>query len=139
MIKKVFIEFDIILDVLAKREIFYEPAAKLFDLGIEKKINLYTTAVVMANVFYILRKKYGAEKSMEQLKKLRRIIKILPVNEKTVDDVLISKFRDFEDGLQYFSARENAIPAIITRNIKDYLEKDVMVQTAEECIRLHSG
>jgi predicted nucleic acid-binding protein len=137
MNKKIFIDSDIILDVLAKRDNYYKPAAELFDLGFAKKLDLYSTAVVLANVFYILRKKYGIEKSREQLKKLRLIIKVLPINEKNVDDTLVSKFRDFEDGLQYFSARENKIPVIITRNIKDYREKDVIAQTAEEYLKIN--
>ena len=135
MKKQAFIDSDIILDVLAKREEFYEPAAKLFDLGIEKKLDLYTSAVVLANVFYILRKKFGTEKSKEELKKLRLILNILPIIEKTVDDVLSSKFGDFEDGLQYFSAKDNKIPVVITRNVKDYKEKDLIIQTAAEFLK----
>ena len=72
------------------------------------------------------------DKSRELLKKLRLIMKILPVNQKTVDEVLNSNFGDFEDGLQYFSAKEDNIPVIITRNVKDYKEKAVRAQTAEE-------
>ena len=130
-----FIDSDIILDVLAIRDAFYEPAASLFDLGYEGKIELFTTAVVLANVFYILRKKHGIEKSKVQIKELRQIIKILTINEKTVDDVLASTFSDFEDGLQYFAAKENNIPVIITRNVNDYKEKDLIIQTADEFIR----
>ena len=132
---KLFIDSDIILDVLAERDEFYEPAAEIFDSGYEKKLDLYTTAVVLANVFYILRKKHGTEKSREQLIKLRLIMKVLPVNEKIVDATLTSKIKDFEDGLQYFSAKENGIPIIITRNVRDYKEKDVAIQTAEEYIK----
>ena len=135
MKKKVFIESDIILDVLAKRNGFFESAAMLLDLGVKNTLDLYTSAVVLANVFYILRKKYGIEKSKEQLRNLRYIIKILPINQKTVDDVLNSKFNDFEDGLQYFSAMENQIPVLITRNIKDYKEKALLILTAEEYLR----
>ena len=139
MNKKLFIDSDIILDVLAERDDFYESAAGLFDLGYEKKLNLYTTAVVLANVFYILRKKFGMEKSREQLKKLRTIIGVLPITEKTVDSALISKFGDFEDALQYFSARENKIQVFITRNTRDYREKDLIVQTAEEYLSAIAG
>ncbi|GMO55909.1 MAG: PIN domain-containing protein [Candidatus Endomicrobiellum trichonymphae] len=119
MNKKIFIDSDIILDVLAEREMFYESAAEILDLGSTKKLELYTTAVVLANVFYFLRKKYGIEKSKGLLKKLRRIIKVLPIDEAMIDSTLESKFGDFEDGLQYFSAKENGIPVILTRNIKD--------------------
>jgi len=137
VIKKLFIDSDIILDVLAKRKNFYEFAAEIFDFGYEKKLDLYTSAVVMANVFYLLRKKYGVEKSKTQLKKLRLILKVLPIDGKTVDYALDSKFSDFEDGLQYYTAKENGIPVIITRNIKDYKEKGLSVQTAEEFLNIN--
>ena len=136
MNKKIFIDSDIILDVLAKRDAFYKAAAEILEMGYAKKLDLYTTAIVLANVFYILRKKYGIEKSIETLKKLRLIVKVLPVNEKTVDEVLVSKFKDFEDGLQYFSAKENGIQVIVTRNVKDYKGKDVQAQTAEEYLKI---
>ena len=35
----------------------------------------------------------------------------------------------------YFTAKENNIPIIITRNVKDYKEKDLIIQTADEFIR----
>ncbi|GHV12815.1 PIN domain-containing protein [Spirochaetia bacterium] len=139
MNKKIFIDSDIILDVLAERELFYEPAAEILDLGSSKKLELYTTAVVLANVFYFLRKKYGIEKSKGLLKKLRRIIKVLPIDEAMIDSTLESKFGDFEDGLQYFSAKESGIPIILTRNIKDYREKDVTAQTAEEYLKINQN
>ena len=135
MSKKLFIDSDIILDVLAKREHFYEFAAAIFDFGYEKKLELYTSVVVLANVFYILRKKHGLDKSKAQLKKLRLILQVLPITGKTVDYALDSKFSDFEDGLQYFSAKENGIPVIITRNVRDYKEKGIVIQTAEEFIK----
>ena len=112
MNKKIFIDSDIILDVLAERDEFYEPAAEIFDMGFEKKIDLYTTAVALSNVFYVLRKKFGIEKSRNQLRKLRLILKVVPITEKIVDTVLNSKISDFEDGMQYFSAKENNIPVL---------------------------
>jgi predicted nucleic acid-binding protein len=137
--QKVFSDSDIILDLLAKRELFYDNAAKIFSLAYNKKIELYTTAVVLANVFYILSKLAGNKEAKRQLKNLRLLVKILPINENIVDVVLNSKFNDFEDGLQYYTARENNIFAIITRNVKDYKEKDIgiTVQTSAEYIGMN--
>jgi predicted nucleic acid-binding protein len=70
MSKKLFVDSDIILDLLALRPSFYEDSAKIFTLAYRKKIELYTTAVVFANVFYILRKINGSNKSKQQLKAL---------------------------------------------------------------------
>jgi len=135
MNKTVFLDSDVILDLLCKREPFYTFAAEIFTLGDLGKINLVTTSLVYANVFYILRKVLGIEKGKELLRKLRIIVGVIPVNEKTVDLALNSSFSDFEDGLQYFTARENNIQILITRNIKDYKGKEIIIQTPEEYIR----
>jgi len=135
MNKKVFIDSDIILDLLSKRDPFYSFAAEVFTLGDLKNIELITTSLVFANVFYILRKSLGIDRAKELLRKLRIIIGIIPVNEKIVDLALNSKFSDFEDGLQYFTAREHDIKIILTRNVKDYKEKDLLIQTPEEYLK----
>ena len=41
-------------------------------------------------------------------------------------------FPDFEDGLQYYSAIENDIDIIITRNKKDFKNSKLPVLTAKE-------
>jgi len=135
MNKKVFIDSDIILDLLCKRNPFYNFAAEVFTLGDTKNIELITTSLVFANVFYILRKLLGIDRAKELLRKLRIIIGIISVDEKIVDLALNSKFSDFEDGLQYFTARENDIKIILTRNVKDYKEKDLLIQTPEEYLK----
>ena len=135
MSSKIFIDSDIILDLLCKRTPHYDFAAEVFTLGDYKKVYLVTTSVVYANVFYILRKVLGIDKAKEYLRKLRIMIGIIPVDEKIVDLALNSKFSDFEDGLQYFTARENGIGILLTRNIKDYKEKDIIIQTPEEFIK----
>jgi predicted nucleic acid-binding protein len=135
MNNSVFIDSDIILDLLCKREPFYSFAAEVFTMGDERKIELKTTSVVFANVFYILRKILGIMKAKELLRKLRMIIGVIPVGEKIVDLALNSNFTDFEDGLQYFTARENGIKVLLTRNIKDYKEKNLIIQTPEDYLK----
>ena len=135
MNRKIFIDSDIILDLLCKRDPFYSFAAEVFTLGDTKKIEIVTTSLVFANVFYILRKLLGIEKAKELLRKLRIIISVVSVDEKVVDLALNSKFTDFEDGLQYFTARENDIKIILTRNVKDYKEKELLIQTPEEYLK----
>ena len=135
MNRTVFLDSDVILDVLCKREPFYSFAAELFTLGDLGKVTLVTTSLVFANEFYILGKELGIEKGKELLRKLRIIVGVISVTEKTVDLALNSNFADFEDGLQYFTARENNIQILITRNVKDYRGKELLVQTPEEYIR----
>lgn len=135
MNKKIFVDADVILDLLCKREPFYRYAAEVFTLGDTGAINLATTSLVFANVFYILRKVLGIEKAKELLRKLRIIVSVIPVEEKMVDLALNSQFSDFEDGLQYYTARENDYPILLTRNVKDYKEKDLSILTPQEYLK----
>lgn len=136
MNKKVFLDSDVILDLLCQREPFYDFAAEVFTLGDTGKISLFTTSLVFANIFYILRKRAGIEEAKELLRKLRLIIHVLPVGEKIIDLALNSRFNDFEDGIQYFTARENNIILLLTRNKKDYKEKGLIIQTPEEYLKI---
>ena len=135
MNNRIFIDSDVILDLLCKRMPHYIFSAEVFTLGDYKKIELFTTSVVYANVFYILRKALGIDKAKEYLRKLRIMVGIINVDDKIVDLALNSEFSDFEDGLQYFTARENGITVLSTRNIRDYKENDIIIQTPEEFIK----
>lgn len=135
MSKAIFIDADIVLDLLCKREPFYPYAAEIFTMGDKGILSLVTTPLVFANVFYILRKSLGIERAKELLRKLRIIIGIVETNEKIVDLALNSNFSDFEDGIQYFAAREHGIRNLLTRNIKDFKGADMIVQTPEEFLK----
>ncbi len=80
----IFVDADVVLDLLCKREPFYESAAQLFTLGDRRELYLATTSLVYANVFYILRKILGTDKAKGLLQKLRLIVHVVPVNEKMV-------------------------------------------------------
>ena len=117
---KVFIDSDIVLDVLAQRENFYTPAAKLFTLIDRGEIEGYISPIVFANIHYVLTKMTSKEFSLRSLRNLKSLLSILPVNDKIIEASLESGFNDFEDAIQYNTAKENEIRFLITRNKKDY-------------------
>ena len=108
------------------------PAAKVFSLAAEKKIELYISPVLLANLFYILRKAIGKDEAINAVRKLRLITKIATVDEKIVDLVLSSGFKDIEDGFQYYSALEMDIAVLLTRNNKDFIGKEISIMNCEE-------
>ncbi|MBN1499377.1 MAG: PIN domain-containing protein [Spirochaetes bacterium] len=132
MNKKVYVDTDIVLDLLTERKPFYNSAAKIFSLAVENKIQLFVSPVLISNVFYILRKSSGQESAVINLRKLRTMINIVPVNQKIIDHVLASNFKDLEDGIQYYSAIEAGIKIILTRNSKDFTGKPVSIMNCEE-------
>lgn len=52
--KKLLIDTNIIIDLLAKREPFYNEAALLFTLADKNKIQLSVSSLTFANINYIL-------------------------------------------------------------------------------------
>ncbi len=52
-----------------------------------------------------------------------------------IEQSLNSEFNDFEDAIQYFTAVNNGITLIITRNKIDYKRSKIDVLTAEEFLK----
>ena len=53
------------------------------------------------------------------------------MDDKIIDLALDSDFNDFEDAIQYYSAIENGIDLIVTRNLKDFKSSKIPVLTAK--------
>lgn len=130
--QNIFVDTDIILDLLSKRNPFYNSAAKLFSLADKKIININVSSISFSNLNYILSKQYNANKARNILLKFKTIVTTLAVTDKTVELALASEFKDFEDGLQYFTAIENNLKILLTRNLKDFKPAQILVLTAED-------
>lgn len=133
--KKVFIDSDIILDLLAKREPHYIFAARLFTLIDQRKIIGFTSPIVFANLHYLLKKLKSNSSALTSLRKLKTLIKILPVDERVIEQSLNSNFTDFEDAIQYFTAVNNGITILLTRNKTDYKKSKIPIASAEEFLK----
>ena len=133
---RIFVDSDIILDVLAKRDKFYPHAAKLFTLLDKGEVSGFTSPIVFANIHYILRKEKSKEYALQSLRKLKSLISILPIDDKIIELALDSTFNDFEDAVQYHTAKSFEINFIITRNKKHYKQSKISVCTAEEYLKI---
>ena len=132
---KVFIDTNIVLDLLLQRRNFLINAEKIFSLAYKGKIVLYFSAVSFVSVTYYLGKHTNKDiKAI--LEDLCKIVKILPFNQRIIENTLHSNFKDIEDGYQYFTAKENNIRIMITRNVKDFLVDDISVVTPEEFLMI---
>ena len=130
---KLLVDTNVVLDLLAKREPFYDSAAKLFSLADKKKIALSISSLTFANTSYVLTKLKTVDKSREILRRFRVLVKVLSLDDKVIDLALNDlRFKDFEDGLQYYSALENGQEMIITRDLNDFKGSRIPVMTPEE-------
>lgn len=128
---RVFVDTDVILDLLAHRLPHYHFSALLFTFADMKKLEVCTSPTVLVNTFYILRKQIGIEESKNALRKLRLLLHIVDSDDRVIDLALNSNFSDFEDAIQCYTVQEDGINTVVTRNIKDYKTSGVLVQTPE--------
>lgn len=132
----ILIDTDVILDFLFDRKPFSDDSAKLLSLCEKGEIKGFVTAIMLRNIYYLLRKSAKHEKVIESLKSLLLILDISVTNRQAVQNALDSDFKDFEDALQNFSAQmEKDITIIVTRNIKDYKTSSLSIMTPETYLK----
>ena len=130
---KLLIDTNIVIDLLAKRKEFYAEAAELFSKADKKELTLVISSLTFANTNYVLSKQKSPKEAREILRKFKVLVDILCLDDKIVELALSDdEFLDFEDGLQYYSALENEVDVILTRNKKDFKNSKIPVLTAKE-------
>lgn len=130
---RILVDTDIVIDLLSKRKDFYDEAADLFSRADRKELDLTISTLTFANTSYILTKLRSAKEARQILRKFKVLVELLSLDEKITQLALSDdNFPDFEDGLQYYTALENQIDIIITRNKKDFKNSTIPVLTAKE-------
>ena len=130
--QKILIDTDVILDFFFDRKPFSDNAAKILSLCESKEIKGYITSVIISNVYYLLRQTASHEKVVENLNQLISITEVLTTDKVIINKALNSKFKDFEDALQNYSAElSGEIDLIVTRNTKDFKNSALGIMTPE--------
>lgn len=132
---KILVDTNIVLDLLSRREPFFEEAAALFSLADKKKLQLSVSSLTIANTNYILLRQMDSNKAKLVLRKMRLILRVLPLDDKIVNLALNDDtFSDFEDALEYFTAIENQQEVIVRRNLRDFKNSNLPTMTAKQFI-----
>ena len=135
--KKAFLDTNIIVDLIADRKPFSKFSIEIFKKAEENKIKLFTSSHSIATTHYLL-KKYLEEKLLRDvLYNLLDYITVVAVDTDVLKKGLRSKHKDFEDSIQILCAStiEN-IDCIVTRNIKDFRDSEILVLTPDEfCLK----
>jgi predicted nucleic acid-binding protein len=117
---RILIDINIILDVLQKREPFYEPSARLLALVETGQVQGYLAAHSLTTLFYLIRKDKSAADARATLTNLLQFIRVAPVDQATIEQALNLDYRDYEDAVQMICALQIKADHVITRNVRDY-------------------
>lgn len=129
---KLLVDTNIVLDMLARRELFFLESQQLFTLSDRKEVKLFVSSLTFANTYYVLSQSLKIDNARKILRKFKVLVEILPMDDKIIDLSLNSDFKDFEDAIQYYTALENNADIIITRNLKDFKKSKLPVLTAKD-------
>jgi predicted nucleic acid-binding protein len=90
--ENVFVDTNIVIDLLQKRDEFYKEAQELFTLADRKKVKLYISALTFANTYYILSRFYSSDEAKKILSKFKVLVDVLPTTDKIIELALASDF-----------------------------------------------
>jgi predicted nucleic acid-binding protein len=136
---RIFIDTDIILDLIQQRTPFYNDSVRLFSLIEEKQITGHVSPLIFANLFYILRKANSRMFAIQTLVRLKALVSVLTIDEKIIELALSSGFKDFEDAIQYYAALGANLKYLVTRNKADYRESGIIVCTTREYLSIRAS
>lgn len=134
MMKKVFLDTNILIDYLARRGQFFEPAAQIVQLGQQYDCQLLVSALSFATASFILEShhKLPNDVIVRKFAEFVKMCNVTPVDSLIIDEAIASRFSDFEDAMQYYSAIREGADAIITRNNSDFSAAQIEVFEPQE-------
>ena len=129
---KIFIDTNIFLDALLKREPFKIHAENLLNFCDERVFIAFTSCVSFTNLTYFLQR-YNKSGYVETLQRILNTITIIPLENKDFKKALSLNFTDVEDAYQYTAAlKERGMKFIITRNTNDFKKSTIPVLSAKD-------
>jgi len=133
--KKIFVDTNILVDLIADRKPYSKHAIDIFNKADEKKVKLYTSSHTIATTHYLLKKYMNEKQLREVLYDLLDYVQVVPIDGDVIKKGLKSKHKDFEDALQIITAYSvEKIDCIVTRNVKDFRDSEVPVLSPDELL-----
>ena len=134
---RLMIDTNILLDVLVRRDVFYDHSKSVLSLCEDRTVQGFVSASAITDVFYVTRKALGSvEETYKVISSILNIVRILTVTNEDVLKAFQIKVKDFEDCLMATCARSNKCDGVVTRNKKDFLAFGVTLYSPEELLQL---
>lgn len=132
---KVFLDANVLIDVVQNRIDFVETFSKVLQLGLDGECELCASDITFTTVSFYARKNRTQEQLYEVLQSLRDFIDVAPSGKIAIDWALQQKSKDFEDSVQYYTALRSGAEYIVSRNVRDYPYNDIPVVSPIEFLK----
>jgi predicted nucleic acid-binding protein len=129
---KLFLDANVLVSVVNKEYPLFTYSAKLLSLADSGKYMIYTSPVCLAIVFYFAGKKSGIKTARSKIDLLASKIEIADIGEREVRLVFQNKsIEDFEDGLEYYAAKNAGCDCIVTEDTDDFYFSEIPVMNSK--------
>ncbi|GAA3970611.1 type II toxin-antitoxin system VapC family toxin [Mucilaginibacter dorajii] len=118
MASKIFLDANILLDFMLKRNDHYPEAKQVMELVINNQVQTFITSSVLHITGYWVAKAYGNQKAKDLLLTLLIDVKVIDISHEVALTALHSKIDDIEDALQYYTAIHHKLHYFISRDKK---------------------
>jgi predicted nucleic acid-binding protein len=123
---RMFVDTNVLVDVLTKRLPFYADSAVVWTLAEQGRVTGVVSATSFTNIFYIIRRLENAETARQALQLLRGVFEVAACDQHVINQALSATMKDFEDAVQYICAIRAGADCIVSRNPADF-------PTTEDC------
>ncbi len=135
---KLFLDTDVLLDVLTERAPHSVPASRVWSRVEARRAEGHISAVSFNNAHYVIRRAAGRRAAHEALKLLRDVFRVVPLDEEILRRAMDSDSPDIEDAIQFFSALRARADCLLTRNVRHFPAEPLSVLTPEQFLKIHS-
>lgn len=136
---RLLIDTNVILDMVLNRS-GCSISMELFRMVRETESSAYITASSVTDIFYIIRKEtHDISRTYVIMENIFRLVAVLSVTEKDIQDAFGQRWKDFEDCVQYTTGKNSGMDYVITVNRKDYAEAMLPVLTPAAWIEMVGG
>ncbi len=135
---KVIVDTNVVLDVLLARKPFVQPAARVFALVEQSRIDGFLCATTITTIDYLMNLSLSKPDAREALHRLTELFDIAPVNRSVIEEALKSKMKDFEDAVLSHAGDLVGVDAVVTRNTQNFRQAPVKALDPTELISILS-
>jgi len=128
----ILLDTNVILDFAMKRGEHYVPARKIMKEIAEGRLIAHVSASQITDIYYFLEKKFDHEEAIRMLVVLLESIRIIRIDEDTINTAIESEMTDFEDAVQAAAAQDCDIDIVITRDKTGFHDSGLNVYLPEE-------
>lgn len=126
------IDTNVILDVLCDRVPFADDSERVLNLCETDAVDGCLSVLSVPNLVYIMRKELDPESVEGVVRTLGATLAVIDLKASDIEEAAGLRWRDFEDALQFVTAKRIKADCVVTRNVKDFADEEMAVMAPRD-------